>query len=99
MKSAMKLMLVLGTIFSLGCATQRVYVQGDLTGPADYQETQAFWFGGIGQEIEVNASEICAARRSQLSRVEVKQTMKDVILASVTFAIYTPRTVKVSCKK
>ncbi len=92
------LVLVLMTVFSAGCATQRVYVKGDLTGPPAYEETQTFWFGGVGQEAQINASEICRAKRSRLSRVEVKQTMKDVVLTGVTFGIYAPRTVRISCK-
>ena len=41
---------LLALSFTIGCATQRVYTKGDLTGPADYEETQTFWFGGIGQK-------------------------------------------------
>ncbi len=93
------ILIVILSGLSLGCATQRVYVQGDLTGPPSFEETQGFWFGGIGQEAQINATEICNAKRSQLSRVEVKQTLKDVVLTGVTFGIYAPRTVRISCRR
>jgi len=81
-----------------GCATQTYLVNGNSkeTKPT-YEDSQAFWIEGIGQQETVNAAEICG-NSENIIKVENKQTFSDGFLAVITFGIYTPRTARVFCK-
>ena len=81
-----------------GCATQRfdfneIYVSDSPS--INYR--QGFWFFGIGQTQKIDVSDLCASR--QVSRVDFQQTFGDIGLSIITFFIYTPRHVRVTCDK
>ncbi len=92
------LLLPLLVLTLVGCASQSVYVHGDLTGPPDFEEMQNFWILGIGQESMIDATPICGAKRGGVSHVRVRQTFSNALVTIVTLGIYAPRTVQVYCK-
>ena len=93
---------VLGAVFLIaalsGCATQRFTLNAPV-GPADaatLETSQAFFIEGLGQEVVVNAAEVCGGAQNVAS-VEVQETFLDSLLGGLTFGIYTPRTAQVYC--
>lgn len=88
--------LLLSTL--VGCASQSVYVHGDLTGPPDFEETQNFWLLGIGQETVVDATPVCGQKKGSVTHVRVRQTFGNALWTIFTLGVYAPRTIQVSCK-
>lgn len=94
----MKYLLPVLFLTLASCASQSVYIQGDLTGPPDHTETQTFWLMGIGQETTIDATPICGAKRGKVTQVRTRQTFTDVLLTMITLGVYAPRTVQISCR-
>ncbi len=87
-------------VLSTGCATQTYLISGKNTSDnaePQYDKMQTFFVSGIGQEKEVNASEICGGAH-KVAKVETKLSLLNGVLGSVTSGIYTPRQMKVYCK-
>lgn len=89
---------ILATLLFTGCATQTYYVNGNGNSSPDREKSQAFFISGIGQEKEMNASEICGGS-DKVHKVQSKLTFLDGLLSSITWGIYTPRTAKVYCTR
>jgi len=94
----MKYLLPVLFLALVGCASQTVYIQGDLTGPPDHEETQTFWLYGIGQETTIDATPICGSKHGKLTQVRTRQTFTNVLLTMLTLGVYAPRTIQISCR-
>jgi hypothetical protein len=84
------------TTLLAGCATQRFPIRGGGDDEPDKQKMQTFFIGGIGQEKEMNAAEICGGA-DKVAKVEAHLRFIDGFLGVLTLGIYTPRTAKVYC--
>ncbi|MGI9345497.1 MAG: Bor family protein [Gammaproteobacteria bacterium] len=94
--------LCIAVLLTAGCATQ-IHVLNE-----DYpirDKTRAtvvgkhnFFVSGIGQSHTTDAAEICGGLENVL-QVETQLTFIDILLGTVTYGIYTPRTYRVYCKK
>ena len=92
------ILLIFVSIVIGGCSTQTYIVNGGSSAEPTKEEMQAFFVYGLGQEIEVNASDVCGGPE-KVAKVESKLTFLDGFLGTITFGIYTPRTSKVYCTK
>lgn len=81
-----------------GCATQTYYLNKDRQSDLRDQRMQHFFVGGIAQEKEVNAAQVCGGTNNVM-KVESYQRFVDGLLNVVTLGIYTPRTAKVYCSR
>lgn len=81
-----------------GCATQTYYLNKDNQSELRDQKMQHFFVGGIAQEKEVNAAQVCGGT-NKVMKVESHQRFVDGLLSVVTLGIYTPRTAKVYCSR
>ena len=81
-----------------GCSTQRFDVNAPIgpDGQPTLENSQPFFVGGIGQEQEVNAAEVCGGA-DLVASVETEQTFLDGLLGFLSGNIYTPRTARVYC--
>ena len=62
------------------------------------QRSQHFFFDGIGQRKTVDAAAVCGGA-DKVDRVETEQTFNNGLASTLTLGIYTPRDVRVFCKK
>lgn len=86
------------TVLLSSCATQRFTINAPV-GPANaptLETSQAFFVEGLGQDVVLNAAEVCGGAQNVAS-VEVQETFLDGLLGGLTFGIYTPRTARVYC--
>lgn len=79
-----------------GCATQTFLLSG-ANSTLDYETSETFFVAGIGQEVEVNAAEVCGGADS-VAKVETELRAIDVVFSYITGGIYSPRTSRVYCK-
>lgn len=88
-------------ILTSGCATQNYLVASpvapDASTTADANKMQTFFVSGLGQEQEINATEICEGKENVAS-IQTKSNFVNVILGLVSYGIYTPRQIRVYCK-
>jgi hypothetical protein len=84
------------TTLLASCATQRFPIHGGGGDEPDKQKMQSFFIGGIGQEQEIDAAEICGGA-DKVARVEAHLRFIDGFLGVLTWGLYTPRTAKVYC--
>jgi len=97
----MKLPLVLLSAAALlgGCAIQRYDLNPAASADTpQHDEAQTFWVGGIGQTQTVDANQTCGGAH-KVARVETEQTAGNVVLNTITLGIYSPRQVRVYCKR
>ena len=80
------------------CAKQIFEIRSEIEQIPSYEDSQAFFFGGLGQEKEVDAAEICGDNL-KVAQVEVERTALDNVLSVVTLFIYTPATARVYCQE
>lgn len=94
----MKKMIIAAMLSFLmvGCATQTFDMNGRGVSVPDRQKMQTFFISGIGQKQSINAARVCGGVR-KVAKVETQLSFVDILLGSVTFGIYTPRTAKVYC--
>ncbi|MDO4223556.1 MAG: Bor family protein [Acinetobacter sp.] len=97
MKKITLSLLVSATILATGCATQTAILKSNNAATPTYQKSEHFFIGGIGQEKNINANDICKGAHN-IAKVQSTVTPKDVLLSAITFGIYTPRTAKVYCQ-
>lgn len=91
--------LLLGTsLFLSACSTQTAYLQKKSPALPTYEDSQSFFFWGIGQEKVVNAVEVCKSE-DKIAKVESEWTAPNIILSTITLGIYFPRTARVYCNK
>lgn len=93
-----KILSVTLLIALTGCSTQ-TYLVSSQQGNAQpsYDKMQTFFVSGIGQEQEVNASDICESNLN-VTKVENKQTFLNGLLHTITYGIYSPRQARIYCK-
>ena len=92
--------IILLFVFALSaCAQQGYVVNGKANAQSEptYEENTGFWFSGIfNQSDEVNAAEICGGA-DNIAYVDARDSGKNILVAIVTFGIYTPRAKRVYC--
>jgi hypothetical protein len=90
---------LLAGVVLMGCANQRFNIAGEpsATAAARSEDSQTFFLSGIGQSTTVDAAKTCGGA-AKVEGVAVEQSPLDVLLGTVTFGIYTPRTARVYCK-
>lgn len=93
-----KLSILIALIVLSGCATQSFMVNNE-RGVESYtvEKRQNFFVAGIGQEEELDATEICGGS-DNIMKVSSRLTFVDGFLGFLTQGIYTPRTATVDCK-
>jgi hypothetical protein len=80
------------------CATQKFIIADKaVSRKADSERFSHFFISGIGQTDRIDASRICKGK--EVSHVEAHWSFVDILLATVTLNIYSPRTASVYCKK
>ena len=92
--------LVLALALSTGCATQTHYVNSvpineEPSSPSK-QSWNHFFIGGIGQEQERDAAEICGGAE-KVVKTSVQNSFLNGLVNILSYGIYTPRTSKVYC--
>jgi hypothetical protein len=95
----MKKFLILGTLFLLSsCATQTFHLNMDQQGSVPTKEVmQPFFVGGIGQEQEINAAQICGGAKNVV-KVDTYISVIDGLLGGLSMGIFTPHQARVYCK-
>lgn len=81
------------------CATQVVYPKGNnyaKNAAPSYKKSQPFFIYGIGQSQEKRAYDVCG-KGNVPAKVVTKTTFTDGLLGTLTFGIFTPRTLEVYC--
>jgi len=93
----MKLIIVaaLSVVLS-GCATQTFQVNGGGGSTPTQEVMQPFFVGGIGQEQQMNAAEVCGGA-DKVAKVETQTSILNGLLGGFTWGIFTPRQAKVYC--
>lgn len=92
----MTIVLLAMSLMFAGCASQVAYLKPHAPSEPTLETSQAFFIRGVGQEKEVNASEVCGGIH-RVAKIESQLTPLDIILGVFTFGIYTPHTAKVYC--
>lgn len=98
MKKLFTALLAGSALFLSACSNQTAYIHGKVPSKLSYEENQAFFVGGIGQERTVNAVEICGSEE-KISKVESQLTAGNILVGMVTLGIYTPRVSRVYCQQ
>ena len=93
-----KTILIATAILISSCSSQTFNINGANGEIPTSQSSQNFFIGGIGQEKISNAAEICGGVE-KIIKVESQQTFLNGFIGLITLGIYTPRDVKVYCKK
>ena len=91
-------LIVAGTVLLSGCATQTFMVHPQANSKLSNEKMQTFFINGLGQEQVTNADRICGGG-DKVVKIQAKQTFVDGLLSYLTGGIFTPRTVKVYCKR
>lgn len=91
--------VALMAVLSSGCATQTYLIspQSQTNVKADHEEMQTFFVNGLGQQQEVNATEVCKGQNN-VAKIETEQNLLNGVLGFLTSGIYTPRQFRVYCK-
>lgn len=88
-------------VLTSGCATQNYLVASqdvpNATTTADADKMQTFFVSGLGQEQEIDATEVCEGKENVAS-IQTKSSFVNVVLGLVSYGIYTPRQIRVYCK-
>jgi Bor protein len=79
-----------------GCVTQTFTLAVNTPPMPDATQQVVFYFGGLGQNREVNAGKICGGA-SRVAKVTTGQSGGEALLSAITLGIYSPRTVSVYC--
>ncbi len=91
------LLLTVLILFSIGCHHARVKLDSENGATRGEVKTlhHKFWLGGIlPRKIEVDATQICP---SGVYEIDEYYRWQDAVLTQVTFGIYVPRTLKITC--
>jgi hypothetical protein len=96
MKNTLSLCLLIFLGLS-GCATQRIFLGGESNKDPDFQKSQAFWLGGEFQSRDLDAELIC--KENGVQKIESVQSFGDTLLGTLSFGLYSPRTIKIYCNK
>ncbi len=101
-----KLVLVSAALLLAGCAnTQHNIHVSNNSGYStnydtiDYKEWNHFFIGGIFQDSDVDAANICASKGKKVQKVVVEQRWYQNLITGLTFGLYMPRSTYVWCEK
>ncbi len=95
----MKKLIATGLVMlCTACATQQFDLKANRDASPNYQESQTFWVGGIGQQTEVDAAKVCGGA-GKVGRIETQATAGNVGLTIITLGIYSPRQISITCTK
>ena len=99
MRKSIQICAALVLTASIGsCATQKfIIADKTVSRKADSEKFSHFFIAGVGQTDRIDASRICKGK--EISHVEASWSFVDILLAMVTFNIYSPRTASVYCKR
>lgn len=94
----MKKLLTAGICLALlsGCATQTYTLSSQAKAEPSLDKAQTFFVGGIGQEKEINAAEVCGGA-DKVAKVQTELSPLNALIGFLQ-PIYTPRQIKVYCK-
>ncbi|EEV24829.1 putative Bor protein precursor of bacteriophage [Actinobacillus minor 202] len=93
-----KLAIALGiTVLLSACSTQTYIVsESPNSTEAKYDKMQHFFVGGIAQQQEKDARDVCGMGNT--AKVQTQQTFLNGLLGSISYGIYTPRDMRIYCK-
>ena len=80
-----------------GCSKQTFLADTARIGAPDSETKSQFFLAGLGQEDVVDATDPCGGA-ANVAAVESELDAIDAIIGTLTFGIYTPRTMRVYCK-
>ena len=93
----MKKLIATGLVMlCTACANQQFDLKANRDASPNFQESQTFWVGGIGQETSVDGAKACGDA-SKVARVETMQTAGNIGLTILTLGIYSPRQLAITC--
>jgi uncharacterized lipoprotein YajG len=97
-KMIKKIFFALIVCFSMaGCATQQFTAHDGSMGVERKNSLDNFFIGGIGQEVQVNAADLCEGSEN-IARVERQRTFLNGLIGILSSNIWTPLQSKVYCK-
>ncbi|MFK8022204.1 MAG: Bor family protein [Pseudomonadales bacterium] len=82
-----------------GCSSVTIRPDGgekDHSAPT-YLDSKPFYFWGLNGNHRVDVNEVCEG--ANVSQMQTMVTASDYLMGTVTFFIYSPRTVKVWCQE
>ena len=79
------------------CSTQVYELNPTNATEPNYEKSQHFFVGGLGQQQELDATSVCHGANN-VAKVETKQTFVNGLLSAISYGIYSPREIKVYCK-
>lgn len=91
------LAITLVSIALVGCANQRFELRPSDAAPSQVQ-THSFWISGVGQSKTEDAAKVCGGA-AKVARIESQATALNVLFSVVTFGIYTPRELRITCAR
>lgn len=99
MKKLIVATLIGSTLLASGCATQTgLIAKRNVQTIPTSSKSQPFYFWGIGQEKTTDAVAVCGSA-DKVGKVQTVWEPMDIILGTITFGIYVPRTANVYCQK
>ena len=104
MKMEVKVRMIKKTFFALiiclsmvSCATQQFTAYDGSMGVERKNSMDNFFIGGIGQDVQVNAADLCKGSEN-IARVERQRTFINFAIGFLTGNIWSPLQSKVYCK-
>jgi len=98
-QSIAKIALALTIVAFTGCSTVTMNKNGadKLSTNPTYEDSKAYYLGGLIGENHINTKEICQDKG--IKQMQSEQTFLDGLLTVVTLGIYAPHTAKVWCEE
>ena len=98
MKNFILIGLVVASIALTGCVRTKFNIQDNPDDAvATYNRAQHYFISGIGQQKNIDPSEICGGV-DKVVRTETQLTFVNIIVSIVTGGIYTPMQARVYCE-
>lgn len=88
--------IAIAALVGLSACSRQTFNMSDNIGDLKENNTTHFFVGGIGQEKEIRAAEICGGPEN-LAKVESYDTFVNVLADQLTFGIYSPKQARVYC--
>ena len=85
-------------MLAAGCATQTFLITGNAHVLPTAEQSQHFFVSGLGQRQTVDAAAVCGGAGKVL-KVEAHHSFLNGILGLLSYGIYTPRNVRIYCRK
>jgi hypothetical protein len=71
---------------------------GKLSSTPTFEESHGYFIGGIVGEAQIDASKVCGDPKS-VEQIQTLFTFVDGLFGWVTFSLYSPKSVKIWCKR